>query len=162
MNEKTRKKILELHKKGLTAYETATVNPQYTLNITKAATNATLTLNVQGINVTSITETVPSTTNLFSPKYAIPLQQVNDTTYTFNAILTVRGTSFGTKTLTVNTLTQRELQNYFPAISITPSPNIVGDNISINTLINQKTLLDLANVSGNVQLGNKTISERRD
>ena len=152
-------KLISATNLGPTAYETATVNPQYTLNITKAAQNATLTLNVQGINVSSITETIPSGTNLFSPKYAIPLQQVNDTTYTFNAILTARG-SFGTITTTVNSLTQHELQNYFPAISIMPSPNIVGDNISINTVINQKTPLDLANVSGNVQLGNKTISEQ--
>ena len=50
-------KLISATNLGPTAYETAAVNPQYTLNITKAAQNATLTLNVQGINVTSITET---------------------------------------------------------------------------------------------------------
>ena len=153
-------KLISATNLGATAYETSTVNPQYTFNITKAAQNATLTLNVQGVNVTNITEDISSTTNLYSPKYQIPLQLVNNTTYTFNAILTVRSTSFGTKTLTVNTLTQNELQNYFPSVSLSPSPNIVGDNISVNTIITQKTQLDLANVSGNVQLGNKTISEQ--
>jgi hypothetical protein len=146
---------------GSSAYETATVNPQYTVNITKAATNSTLTLNVQGKNVSAITQAIPSGTNLFSPTYAIPLQSVNNTTYTFNAILSVRG-SFGTITKTINTMTQQELQNYFPVISVSPNPNIVGDNISINTAITQKTALDLANVSGDVILGNKTITEQID
>ena len=105
-------------------------------------------------------ENVGTGTNLYSMKYQVPLQAVNNTVYTFNAILTVRGSSFSTEVLTVNTMQQKELQNYFPVISVSPNPNIVGDNISINTAIQQKSALDLVNVSGDVLIGNKTVKEK--
>ena len=47
-----------------------------------------------------------------------------------------------------------------PVISVSPNPNIVGDNISINTAIQQKSALDLVNVSGDVLIGNKTVKEK--
>ena len=144
---------------GSSAYETGTVNPQYTFNITKAANNATFTLNVNGINVSNTIQNVNAGTNLYSPEYQIPLQEVNGTVYTFNAILTGKG-SFGSITEQADSSTQKELWNYYPVISVSPNPNIVGDNVSLNTAITQKVNLDLANVSGDVLLGDKTISER--
>ena len=143
-----------------TAYETSTqgytysiyLSPQYTTaNVEILVYNSTNLLTTIWNNQT-VSGTQPQS---FVLDYNIPLLEKNNTVFTIKANLSYGKTSEGT----VNTITQNEIENYYPVTNPSLSKIIEGDNQTIYLNITQKKTLNKATVASDVQIGNQTITE---
>jgi hypothetical protein len=143
-----------------TAYETSTQGFVYKLNLSSAYTTAKVKLEVyNGSNLLDTlwnNQTIATQPQSFTFAYPVPMLLQNRTILTFNASLELDSTSEGQ----VNSLTQNELFNYYPTFAIKKSNIIEGDNQTVFINITQKKVLNNANVSSEVNIGNKSIIER--
>ncbi len=147
-------------------YETQAQSLSYDINFTKAAANVLVTFGVNGIVAATNSVSVASTDQVFPFSYTNPLVAANNimqSVFTVNALLHFGG-SFASYdpilTPALNTLTQNVLWNYYPQLSsISPSPAIQGDNITVNMLISQVNPLSAVSVAGNLKVGNQTLTE---
>ena len=144
---------------GAKGYETSTQNPIFTFNLTKYDGKATVTLNVNGKNVSTDTQNISNTQQTFILGYPIPLLPTNGVVYNYNAILTLSN-PFNEVVNPANTLKQTELWNYLPSVTALPNPAILGNNMTFNTSIAQVNSYNAVNVTGDVKLGNQTLTEQ--
>ena len=152
-----------------TAYETSNQSIQYVVNVTKAATSATMSLYTNSMLELSQTQNILPGPNTWNFYQNIPLLTANGIIYTYNGAITVNTLSYGLITANpVNTLLQTEYENYFLTTNaFTPYGNsigatalsILGDNITVNTIITQAIPLNNAAVAGSLQIGNKNLGE---
>ena len=147
-------------------YETQAQSLSYDINFTKAAANVLVTFGVNGIAEATNSVTVASTDQVFPFSYTNPLVAANNimqSVFTVNALLHFGGSYASYDpilTPALNTLTQNVLWNYYPQLSsISPSPAIQGDNITVNMLISQVNPLSAVSVAGNLKVGNQTLTE---
>ena len=141
-----------------TNYETATDVFSTTINVTKYATTANGILEANGVVVDSDSESVTQGPQAYQYTYRIPLLEQNKTAYVFNSIISLllqNGTTISPK---YSSLSQTELFNYYPALSVV-KPNIIqGENNTLDLSVAQKETLNEANVSSNVIIGNQSVS----
>lgn len=135
------------------AYETTTQKIGYELNVSPDATKVTLDANNAAYNAIAATTNVAAWYNY---TYPVPLQQNNDTAYTFNAtvdIPTIPGN------FVANTLVQSELWNFIPSVSASAANIIEGSNETIYLNVSNLKSLDTATAnSADVGVGNQTVS----
>lgn len=143
-----------------TAYETSTQG--YTYSITLSPHYTTANVEILIYNSTNLmtniwnNQTVSSTQpQSFVFDYNIPLLEKNNTVFTIKANLSYGKVSQGT----INTITQNEIENYYPVATPSLSKIIQGDNQTIYLNITQKKTLNKATVASDVQIGNQTITE---
>lgn len=143
-----------------TAYETSTQG--YTYSITLSPHYTTANVEILIYNSTNLmtniwnNQTVSSTQpQSFVFDYNIPLLEKNNTVFTIKANLSYGKVSQGT----INTITQNEIENYYPVTNPSLSKIIEGDNQTIYLNITQKKTLNKATVASDVQIGNQTITE---
>ena len=136
-----------------TAYETTVQKIDYELNVSPDATKVTLDANNAAYNAIAAT---PNVAAWYNYTYPVPLQQSNDTAYTFNAtvdIPTIPGN------FVANTLVQSELWNFIPSVSASAANIIEGSNETIYLNVSNLKSLDTATAnSADVGVGNQTVS----
>lgn len=146
-------------------YETSNQLYQYDINITKAATTATAQLYIN--NVLQNTQTLPivaPSSDLFSLYHNIMLIPTNGVATTANVALQIATNFYGTLAFNnIQSNTQTDYQNYFPALGIGlpygDSNALLGDNVTANTVINLATALNSAAVTGYLQVGSQQATE---
>ena len=141
-----------------TAYETSSQSFAWTFNVAGNGAVTNVILQVNGVNSMLQSFTSPSMqAHQFSFSYPISLLPANNVAWTFNALLNV---TFPNSTLksygVVNTVSQQEYQNYFPAVALI-HPNIIqGEAQTMYMNITQASALNAAAVPiANWSIGNK-------